>query len=154
MISASVFPKFSNRGTYEKDVAVFSSNGKLQQVEYASIAANRGDSVICARSDDGQVLICFTSSWNSELSDDRVALGKLAKVDDSIYFAFSGIAGDGRALLSIAREYCLDYYSQFSTTPTAYAVANKLGEFQHEFSLSGGMVVYFDGIVCNSNGNE
>ena len=121
----------------DKNVNLFSDEGELLQVQYARKAGLQGGSVICATSVNNDVAICIPNSSELPILLDRRSVDKVSKIDDDIWFAFSGLAGDGRALISQARKYCIDYRSQFGCPPTGRNVASIMGQLQHEATLTG-----------------
>lgn len=127
-----------NTVRYDKNVNLFSSTGELLQVQYARNAGLRGSPILCSSSSNGEVLICIPTPSYLQALQDRRYIDKLTKVHDGIWFAFSGLAGDGRALMKAARSFCIEYQAKFGSIPSVRSVARYIGEIQHESTLSGG----------------
>lgn len=123
---------------YDKNVNLFSSSGDLLQVQYAKNAGLRGASVLCSQSADGDIILCVPTKPEIQTLQDRRSVDKVAKIGDGLWLAFSGLAGDGRALTRDAREFCLDYHAKFGCVPTVRSVARHIGQVQHMSTLTGG----------------
>ena len=136
MIECGTTPR--NNPRYDKSINLFSPEGDLLQVGYAEIASERGATVICAPVSDSSLIICIESDPEFDVLLDRRLIDKISKVDDNIWMCFSGLVGDGRAMIRKARKFCLEYHVQYDTSPSVSAVANHLGEIQHQATLSGG----------------
>jgi len=106
------------RDRYDKLINVWSPDGELLQVNYAETAGRRGLPVVCLKAKEGDedivVLCCARSSHSSLL--DRRSVDKVNKVDEKggIWVAFSGLAGDGNALVRLSRKICSNYRLQVS----------------------------------------
>jgi 20S proteasome alpha/beta subunit len=124
-------------GAFDKSVNMFSDEGELLQVKYARNAGLQGGSVVCATSSSNDLLVCIPNQPELPVLLDRRSVDKISKVDDEIWFAFSGLAGDGRALISQARKYCIEYRSQFGCSPTGRSVASVVSQLQHDSTVSG-----------------
>jgi 20S proteasome subunit alpha 4 len=120
---------------YDKSVHVFSPDGDILQVEYAERAASRGRSLLCLVS--GSRLLVFSPTEKLDALVDRSVTRKINKVDKGMWMGFAGLAGDGRELLRIARDFVLEYRSKFGTGPSISAIANTIGNIQHATSLKG-----------------
>jgi len=123
---------------YDKNVNLFSSSGELLQVQYARNAGLRGAPILCSQSAENDIVLCLPTPAAVQTLQDRRSVDKVAKVGDGLWLAFSGLAGDGRALTRAARQFCLDYSSKFGSNPTVRSVARYIGEVQHESTLTGG----------------
>lgn len=123
---------------YDKNVNLFSSSGELLQVQYARNAGLRGAPILCSQSAENDIILCLPTPAAVQALQDRRSVDKVAKVGDGLWLAFSGLAGDGRALTRAARQFCLDYSSKFGSNPTVRSVARYIGEVQHESTLTGG----------------
>lgn len=93
-----------HRNQYDTDVTVWSPNGRLHQVEYASEAMNQGTACLGLRSKTHVVLAALLRSPNELASYQR----KLAKVDDHMGIGMSGLTADGRSLLKYMRTEALN----------------------------------------------
>ena len=69
---------------------------------------------------------------------ERRSVDNVARVHDSVWIAFSGLAGDGRSLLKQARNFAVEFNAKISSFPSANSIANHIGQLQHAVTLSGG----------------
>jgi hypothetical protein len=127
---------------YDKNVNLFSSTGELLQVQYARNAGLKGSPILCSQTATDEVIVCIPTSPGLQSLQDRRSVDKLAKITDGIWFAFAGLAGDGRALLKASRNFCTEYQSKFGSIPSVRSVARYIGELQHESTLTGGKRPY------------
>eukprot|EP01038_Epipyxis_sp_PR26KG_P007220 gene7220-9851_t len=126
---------------------LFSNDGDLMQVEYARKAGLKGSTVICSSVGTGEVVICIPIAKASSMSLlDRRAVDKISKVSGSIWIIFSGLAGDGKALIREARLFCVNYRSTLGCSPSTRSVANYIAELQHDATLTSGKRPF--GVQC------
>lgn len=142
---AAVHPYGDARG-YDRSMNVFDTRGELMQTRYAEEASSRGETIVCVTAGQSseleveqgpcQVVLGISSKAEDTLLD-RAGIDKVSKVDDNVWVACTGLAGDGRALLRIARTVCANYRTRYGTPPSLQYLANAIGDMQHEFTLSG-----------------
>eukprot|EP01041_Mallomonas_annulata_P014111 gene14111-30031_t len=126
-----------SRDIYDKGVTLFSPEGSLLQIDYANVAADKGQMLACIQTIDGQIILCSPSLSSLSLLDRR-AVDKISPIEDNIWVAFAGLAGDGRALIAEARSACRDFRMRFGCAPSVSYLAQALGEKQHAATLKGG----------------
>ena len=97
-----------------------------------------GSSILCAKTADDDIILCIPTKQETQTLLDRRSIDKVCKVFDDIWFAFSGLAGDGRSLLRNARNFCVEYHSKFGIKPSIKSVVRYISELQHEATLTGG----------------
>ena len=114
---------------------VFSANGDLLQVDYAEIAAGRGYSAVCIPTSNRELIICTESNRIDDILLDRRLVDKVSRLDDNVWMIFSGMRGDGQALVRRGRKFCSNYYETFGCSPSIEGVAKHLGGLQHSASL-------------------
>jgi 20S proteasome subunit alpha 4 len=129
---------------YDKNINIFSNQGELLQVDYALNAALKGETTICAKSKEGEIILCLLRKRslifhsNSYMLFDRRSVDKVSKIDNNVWVAFSGLLGDGRSLIKQARMFCVSYFSKFGCSPLIGSIAHNIGDLQHEATLLGG----------------
>ena len=146
---AAVHPYSDFRG-YDRSINVFNPDGELMQTRYAEEAASKGDTIVCVTSSSQLDLSMASTAASSRIvlgistkAEDKFldrsgsGIDKVSKVDDNIWVACTGLAGDGRALLRITRMVCANYRTRYGCPPTMQYLAGAIGEMQHEFTLSG-----------------
>lgn len=119
----SVLGSDSEDSRYDKNVNLFSSKGELLQVKYAMNAGLRGTAILCSKSVDGDVILCIPVDRDIQSLIDRRSIDKVSKVSDNVWFAFSGLAGDGRSLLKSAREFSSQYKLNYGSIPTVRSIS-------------------------------
>lgn len=90
---------------YDRAITIFSPDGKLYQVEYASEAVRRGWTTIGLRSSEGAVLIAEKRKISPLI--DIKKLEKILIIDTHIGATFAGYGADGRILIGYARQYAM-----------------------------------------------
>ncbi len=126
---------------YDSNLAVFSPQGELLQVEYAKKAGNRGDLVIVALTEcSSNAIICIPTKKIHQKLLDRRSIDKIVRIDDNSFVVLSGLASDGRFLVQECRKYSLEHFYTYGCLPTTFSIARHIGEMQHEATLSGGTV--------------
>jgi len=92
------------RNQYDTDVTVWSPQGRLHQVEYATEAVNQGTVCLGLRNESYVVLAALKRSPNDLASHQR----KINKIDDHLGIAMSGLTADGRSLVKYMRSEALN----------------------------------------------
>ena len=122
-------------GRYDRGVSVFSPEGEILQVVYAERAAARGLSLVCLAT--RRTVLVLTPSLPTDALLDRKTAHKLNRIDEDAFMGFSGLSGDGRALLRLAQRFSVDFRSKFGVAAPVASVAQFLGDLQHAASLKG-----------------
>ena len=136
VILCLLFTVNCSAGRYDTSINVFGPDGRLQQVEYAEVAAKKGSSLIALALKE-EIIILTRTQEHDQLLDRRI-LDKIQCIDDDIWIAVTGLAGDGKEVIRISRMICTNWREQFNAPPPVLAVANKLGNIQHEATIIGG----------------
>jgi hypothetical protein len=140
----------SRSSVYDQAVTTFSPKGELLQVQYAQVAADRGEPCVALCCKSGEIVICYPSAPSNSLLDQRIS-DKMGKVNDGIWTVFSGIAGDGLRILREARELSAAYESIYGSYPSVQYSAHKMGEMQHSATLKAGTSVFVMNNVPSNN---
>ena len=88
-----------------RSITTFSSDGRLQQVEYGMEAARRGDSVVAMKYNDTICIAVHSSD-------------KVHRIDDHVIMVTAGLAGDGRMLASTVRLQCQQFRQATGEAPS------------------------------------
>jgi 20S proteasome subunit alpha 4 len=121
---------------YDKSILKFSDKGELLQVEYAKKSGLLGETMLCGISKkDHEIVVCIPTSKKSHILIDRKSIDKIARVDENILFAFSGLSGDGRSVINQLREYCVEKSATYQSPVDLRTLSSFLGLYQHSCTL-------------------
>lgn len=123
---------------YDKAISTFAPSGELLQVRYAQKAAERGAACVVMALSSGDIVVCMPSPPMDALLDRNNSEDKLWSINRLSFAAFSGLAGDGLALVRGARRYASAFESTYECASSPRALAVRIGEQQHEATLKGG----------------
>ncbi|EOB12524.1 Proteasome subunit alpha type-2 [Nosema bombycis CQ1] len=119
----------------EKQLTVFSSEGRLSQCDNALKAASNGSTSVGACSKDGCVLVSFKDTPPLVIKEEY---SKIYSVCDTIGCTYSGLQPDFRIQLEIGVRICEDYYDVYGRYPDLDVfVSNFSGEVQ-EYTIKKG----------------
>ena len=91
------------RSQYDSDITIWSPQGRLHQIEYASEAVKQGTAAVGLCSPTHAVLLGIKRSHGELASHQR----KLLQVDDHIGIAIAGLTSDARVLSTFMRSKAL-----------------------------------------------
>lgn len=121
---------------YDRTITVFSPDGRLFQVEYAREAIKLGATAIGATSKDGVVLVAYRDIQSKLIIPE--SLRKIFIVDDHIATTTSGIAGDARRLIDIARNEVQHHKILYNESPYVETIARKVCDIMQLYTQYGG----------------
>ena len=115
-------------GNADKEITVFSKEGKLYQIEYAFNAVkNAGFTSLAVRGKDSVVAITQKKVPDKSIVPSSVT--HLFKVTDKIGALFTGSLPDSRNLLVRMRQYAGDYRGDYGYEIPVHILADKVAEF-------------------------
>lgn len=122
---------------YDRAITVFSPEGRLYQVEYASKIIERGTPAMALKYKEGILLLVDFNFDSKLLVTDSIE--KIFKVDDHIYFISAGLAGDARKLSENAREFAAENKFLYDEQIEVSTVSKKVATIMQVFTQYGGM---------------
>jgi len=121
---------------YDTALTVFSPDGHLHQVEYATEAVKKGQAVIGLVADGCVVLA--SERKNVHKLQVKLSIEKIMKLDEHILCAFAGLTADARVLLSRVRIECQSHYLRLDEPSRPEEVARYISSIQQRYTMRGG----------------
>lgn len=146
-------PQRSDRSTssyhYDRSVTTFDPRGRLLQLEYAQMAASRGETLVG--------IVC--EAENCVIVVGSRVYEKLQRIHENCWMVSSGVAGDGLYLAKNLRDAALKYPEAFGEWMSVEEMAKRAGSLQHRLTLvSGyrplGLVAMLLGTTSNDDEGE
>lgn len=124
----------SSIGTgYDLSNSVFSPDGRVFQVEYATKAVENGGTTVGLRCKDGFVL-AVEKIISSKLLVPNTNK-RIQQVDQHVGVTYSGMNPDGRHVVSRARDEAANWRDQFGQPMPVDALANNVAAYMQAYTL-------------------
>ncbi|KAI5160880.1 20S proteasome subunit alpha 4 [Nematocida ausubeli] len=123
-------------GGFNRALSIFSPDGRIFQVEYAQLAAERGSPVIFY-SDGKSICVAIEKRAESKhkiLSD----LDKFKEVETGIYLTFAGIWPDSLIIIDKAIFIAREYAYRIGERIDIMKLSLELGDFMQKYTITGG----------------
>lgn len=115
-----------------RNVNAYSLDGRIYQLEYAMKAASLGTTTIGMRVDEGVIVVSEKKIVSSLQIPESVKKHHL--VYEHCGFAFSGLSGDARTIITKAREYAITHKFIYNESIPVEGVAHFLSSIALNFS--------------------
>lgn len=132
-----MYPLASKVPAYDKVPTMFSPDGRLYQVEYASKIVEQGTTGVGIIYRGGVLLAADKMIKSDLMLSDSVE--KIFKIDENIGVVSAGLVGDARRLVGIARRQAQDNRMVFSERIQVGVMAKEIAETKQSFTQYGGL---------------
>ncbi len=122
---------------YDRAITIFSPDGKLYQVEYASVAVRQGWTVIGLSGKDSAILISEKRKQSNLI--EIKALEKIFIVDTHVGATFAGLGADGRVLIDYARLVAARHRFVYDEAIDIESLVRQIGDLKQFFTQQGGV---------------
>jgi len=120
---------------YDRAIVMYTPDGRLLQVEYASEAVKYGSPVVAIRGKDYAVVVTRTRDSDPLLDP----IEKIHMIDENMGAAGAGFTGDISLLIDHARVHAQRHRLVFEDPVDVKSVVNTIGKFMYEFTRYGGV---------------
>jgi proteasome alpha subunit len=128
---------FAAPGGYDRAITVFSPDGRLFQVEYASETVKRGATVLGIICPEGIVLTAEERT-TSKLQDPSFKW-KIFQIDDHIGAAVAGLSCDAHILIDQARVYAQSHRLLYDESIDVETLTRRIGEIKQIYTQHAGV---------------
>lgn len=128
---------FSVPGAYDRAITVFSPDGRLFQVEYASETVKRGATVLGIATPDGVVLAAEERA-TSKLQDPTF-MWKIFQIDEHVGAAVAGLSCDAHILVDQARVYSQSNRLMYDEPIDVEILTRRIGEIKQLYTQHAGV---------------
>lgn len=122
---------------YDRAITIFSPDGKLYQVEYASVAVRQGWTVVGLRGGDSGVLVSEKRQQFGLM--DLKSLEKIFVIDSHVGASFAGLGADGRVLIDYARRVAANHRFLYDEPIDLETLVRSVGDLKQIFTQQGGV---------------
>lgn len=128
---------FAMPGAYDRAITVFSPDGRLFQVEYASETVKRGATVLGIACDSG-VVLAAEERITSKLQDTSF-MWKIFQIDEHIGAAVAGLSCDAHILIDQARLYAQSHRLLYDEPIEVEILTKRIGEIEQLYTQHAGV---------------
>lgn len=115
----------------------FDSSGRMEQLEYAIQAANRGNGILAVKTSEG-VVVMTTPSKEAKYKS-TISGSKLRRILNGPHIITAGLTPDARYIEEEAFEFCANYLQTYGAYPPIARLASHIASIAHERTLSPSM---------------
>lgn len=131
-----MYPAYQSAG-YDRAATMFSPDGRLYQVEYASKIVSQGTLAVALKYADG-VIFGVDKNVQSRLIVPS-SIEKLFKIDSHVGAVSAGLVGDARRLIQIARQKSQENVMYFDEAISVETLVKEVSNVMQIFTQYGGM---------------
>lgn len=128
---------FSVPGAYDRAITVFSPDGRLFQVEYASETVKRGATVLGIASPEA-VILAAEERATSKLQDPSF-MWKIFQIDEHVGAAVAGLSCDAHILVDQARIYAQSNRLLYDEPIDVEILTRRIGEIKQLYTQHAGV---------------
>ncbi|HLC79340.1 MAG TPA: archaeal proteasome endopeptidase complex subunit alpha [archaeon] len=132
-----MYPGANQSANYDRAATMFSPDGRLYQVEYASKIVSQGTMGVACKYSDG-ILFGADKKITSRLLIPE-SIEKIFPIDDHIVAVSAGLVGDARRLVGIARQKAQENRQYYEEPIQVENLVKEVSNVQQIFTQYGGM---------------
>lgn len=127
----------SQPANYDRAATMFSPDGRLYQVEYASKIVSQGTMGVACKFSDGVIFAADKKITSRLLIPDSVE--KIFPIDDHIIAVSAGLVGDARRLIGIARQKAQENRVYYDSEIQIETLVKEVSNIKQLYTQYGGM---------------
>jgi len=127
----------SQSANYDRSATMFSPDGRLYQVEYASKIVSQGTIGAACKYNNGVIFGAYKKINSKLLIPDSVE--KIFPIDDHIMAVSAGLVGDARRIVGVARQKAQENKMYYEEAIQIEALAKEVSNLKQFFTQYGGM---------------
>jgi proteasome alpha subunit len=131
-----LIPISGNAAAYDRSITVFSPEGHLYQVDYASKIIEKGSPAVAITYKHGIIVATDKKIYSSLILPQSVE--KMFKIDDHVWTACSGLIGDGRRLVDFARQISQENKSYYDDPIEIETLVKRIASIVQYYTQYGG----------------
>ncbi len=132
-----MYPSSSQPANYDRAATMFSPDGRLYQVEYASKIVSQGTMGVACKYADGILFGADKKITSRLLLPDSIE--KIFPIDDHIVAVSAGLVGDARRLVGIARQKAQENRTYYEEPTQVENLVKEISNVMQVFTQYGGM---------------
>ncbi len=129
-------PISGNAAAYDRSITVFSPEGHLYQVDYASKIIEKGSPAVAITYKNGIIVAADKKIYSSLILPHSVE--KVFKIDNHVWTACSGLIGDGRRLVDFARQISQENKSYYDDPIEIETLVKRIASIVQYYTQYGG----------------
>lgn len=131
-----MIPISGNAAAYDRSITVFSPEGHLYQVDYASKIIEKGSPAVAIIYKSGIIIAADKKILSPLVIPNSVE--KVFKIDQKIWTACAGLIGDGRRLVDFARQIAQENRTYYDEAIEVETLVKRIASIIQYFTQYGG----------------